>query len=757
MNSSQRGDRGPDARGSRGASHKLIGHSATQPKRSGASNEDAFVVDDALGLYVVADGMGGYEFGSEASRLVVNTIESVVAEKSAAMSDASDWKGLLRDAVSQANIALCKLAAERKAPMGSTVTAALFRADQVHVAHVGDCRLYLFDSTLAPKQLTLDHRVAGSGGNRLERSMGKGLNVGCDLTSVDLPKTGYALLLCCDGIWGALPVQALAALIREHTASDVAQEVVVQASAKQASGEEDDATVVYVESPEMTELKEKQEIDAVEQEVRTGKASQDRIERVLQYNAAIHNNDKLRELFVAFYLPIIESGRTASERILNQVLDILRENYHADYQRILLRLEKKQKLPVAKAADLASMMAQQEDVTDEALRVYEKALAQKPAAVDPIVRAMYGLCLLNRHEDAKAEEQLVAAFINNPDIRKRIHDRLVMDFGVEGHFLAAHFAVRSKSENVVGDLDQLLRNSSLDQRFRGQIEGLLRVVARDYPSGSRDRVSAAVLVQQIEEGRESALLKRELTNLQEQMSVMRQRLEQEQHSRQSAEERCRDLGAELTNKERSFAQARGEMESQIAQMQEKMRDLQRSRGPEYSGTRFDRVSLTEAFDKLQWPSVAALVIMGIGTWCLGGSQGILSTRVGILGLAVLLAPWFARLLFAISDARMHLYIWIAVAVSVCALAFNWFEARVGVPKKGNDGTGAGVSGGTSAMSAAAGAADADKRRVPNAGTGQVATAAGSSGQPAVNTQRSTPTNAPTAQAGGKESRGNERP
>lgn len=116
-------------------------------------NEDSYICDDQLQLYVVADGMGGHSAGEVASRLAVETIEGFVA-RSAEDGDFSWPYGVdpllslggnrLRTAVFLANRRVHRTSETREdyAGMGTTVTAVLLSGDRLSFAHVGDSRLY---------------------------------------------------------------------------------------------------------------------------------------------------------------------------------------------------------------------------------------------------------------------------------------------------------------------------------------------------------------------------------------------------------------------------------------------------------------------------------------------------------------------------------------------------------------------------------------------------------------------------------------
>lgn len=109
-------------------------------------NEDAFLIDDNLDLFLVADGVGGHQAGDVASQLSSETIAREI-----------DGKSALGLAIRTANQAVMAAAAEDTARdrMGSTVVAAHFSGQSYHLAWVGDSRAYLWDGRL--QLLTRDH------------------------------------------------------------------------------------------------------------------------------------------------------------------------------------------------------------------------------------------------------------------------------------------------------------------------------------------------------------------------------------------------------------------------------------------------------------------------------------------------------------------------------------------------------------------------------------------------------------------------
>jgi protein phosphatase len=131
-------------------------------------NEDTIGIDNDIGLFILADGMGGYNAGEVASGLAVKTIMSLVKEayeyQNLSLGDKESNLSrpsiVLRDAISRANKIIYQTAQNQPnyEGMGTTVVACLFRDNHVSVAHVGDSRLYIFrDQKL--DQVTLDHSL----------------------------------------------------------------------------------------------------------------------------------------------------------------------------------------------------------------------------------------------------------------------------------------------------------------------------------------------------------------------------------------------------------------------------------------------------------------------------------------------------------------------------------------------------------------------------------------------------------------------
>lgn len=120
---------------------------STNVGRVRSHNEDCFRTEPELGLWLVADGMGGHKGGEMASAIAADFIvEKIKAGKP------------LEESIAQAHHAIKQASKEGKGPegMGTTVVALRVENNNYEISWVGDCRAYLWDGTIL-KQLTKDH------------------------------------------------------------------------------------------------------------------------------------------------------------------------------------------------------------------------------------------------------------------------------------------------------------------------------------------------------------------------------------------------------------------------------------------------------------------------------------------------------------------------------------------------------------------------------------------------------------------------
>jgi protein phosphatase len=215
-------------------------------------NEDAYVCRPDLGLFAAIDGMGGHQAGAEAAALAR---EALMGERD-----------LLR-AFLNANEKIHRAAQKQNQSkgMGCVASAVRVTRDKARIAHVGDTRVYLAGEA-GCEQLTRDHTVAAhaqeqlgipdkgakqiGGQNQVTRDLGGQRRTGDDWidTCEVTVEVGDLLVLCSDGMHGAVDSASLFARLRDArrqgTAPDVLAEELVELAL--ANGTRDNATAVVV-------------------------------------------------------------------------------------------------------------------------------------------------------------------------------------------------------------------------------------------------------------------------------------------------------------------------------------------------------------------------------------------------------------------------------------------------------------------------------------------------------------------------------
>ena len=233
-------------------------------------NEDSLVVlqgmctyDDQLvpfGLFVVADGMGGHDFGQEASHTAIQSMMQTVLHDIVASASLNDTAiiELLVNGVEQANTAICQRCREWGKDMGTTLTAALIVDTKVYVVNVGDSRTYLYDESNGLSQITLDHSLVANlviagvitpeevythpERNKVYRSLGNRDGVEVDWFTRDL-RRGDSLLLCSDGLWEMVRDPNIRRLIGSGQEPTQVCDMLVQAALR-GGGEDNVSTIV---------------------------------------------------------------------------------------------------------------------------------------------------------------------------------------------------------------------------------------------------------------------------------------------------------------------------------------------------------------------------------------------------------------------------------------------------------------------------------------------------------------------------------
>ena len=239
-------------------------------KRHG--NEDSFCLAPEIGLFVVADGMGGHAAGEVASRLAVDTIQEWVAKYLSGADAAIVGKpvptcsreaNFLLSSIRLANRIIYDTAQGRReyAGMGTTVVSVLAVNDHVALAHVGDSRIYRVRGEQIV-QLSRDHSLVQHQVDRgiispeeaqgsqykhlITRALGLKESVEVDLVEQPvLP--GDFLLLCSDGLSDLLEDEEMLAIVRDH-ADDLEKACQTLVDRANYKGGDDNITALLIQA-----------------------------------------------------------------------------------------------------------------------------------------------------------------------------------------------------------------------------------------------------------------------------------------------------------------------------------------------------------------------------------------------------------------------------------------------------------------------------------------------------------------------------
>jgi serine/threonine protein phosphatase PrpC len=235
-------------------------------------NEDSYLVNADLGLYVVCDGMGGHAGGETASRLAVASVErELLAARlredspfaAPAPLEDSPLAAALRQSIEAACAAVFHKSREisELSGMGTTCIALLLHEHQAIVGHVGDSRAYFVRDGQA-HQLTEDHSLVNEQvraglltpeeakrsrlKNVITRSVGFEEEVLVDVAGLTT-RPRDLFLLCSDGLSNLVPIEDIRDALLQHPIEEVAGRLVDLANER---GGDDNSTVIAVERVE---------------------------------------------------------------------------------------------------------------------------------------------------------------------------------------------------------------------------------------------------------------------------------------------------------------------------------------------------------------------------------------------------------------------------------------------------------------------------------------------------------------------------
>jgi serine/threonine protein phosphatase PrpC len=215
-------------------------------------NEDSHLATPELGLWIIADGMGGHDAGEVASGIAIREIAQSIRQ------------GLpLTEAIESAHQAIQTAAQQHgeTVDMGSTVVAVKLNGRMYEIAWVGDSRAYLWNGAL--RQLTTDHSYvqlmlnAGMitedeipnhpARNIISQGLGvgglNGADIQVDSVSGELVEN-ETLLLCSDGLNGEITDDCIAEILSETANNQARVDRLIQAALE--AGGKDNVTVILL-------------------------------------------------------------------------------------------------------------------------------------------------------------------------------------------------------------------------------------------------------------------------------------------------------------------------------------------------------------------------------------------------------------------------------------------------------------------------------------------------------------------------------
>jgi PPM family protein phosphatase len=216
-----------------------------------------------FGLYIVADGMGGHQFGEVASNAAIRIRGGKITKKFHSYLynlPTQPLQDSLQEVMEESILEAHQYVQKEAPGSGTTVTAALVLGQQLTIAHVGDSRAYFVYTDGRVEPLTRDHslvkRLEELGHlskdevetfphrNVLIRALGQGEALEADIFTLPFPQAGY-LMVCSDGLWGVVNERDIFRVINEAPTLNRACQNLVEAA--NAAGGPDNITVILAQ------------------------------------------------------------------------------------------------------------------------------------------------------------------------------------------------------------------------------------------------------------------------------------------------------------------------------------------------------------------------------------------------------------------------------------------------------------------------------------------------------------------------------
>jgi len=264
---------------------KITSHGQTDVGRKRGHNEDSFLINESLGLYIVADGMGGHNAGEVASRMAVDIVSAEVNKRDKLIETyrhgpSKALRRQVQSLLSQSFNKACKTiydaakADEGTQGMGTTMDALLIFGRSAFIAHVGDSRVYLVRAGQL-HQITEDHSLINEQlktgliteeeakemnqyKNVITRGVGVLPNVEVDTLHLEIAPDDK-FLLCSDGLHEYVKNEEIPAMFEQQSLNDVTRHLIQLANDR---GGKDNITAVTVAVPDWPLGEDQIEVDS---------------------------------------------------------------------------------------------------------------------------------------------------------------------------------------------------------------------------------------------------------------------------------------------------------------------------------------------------------------------------------------------------------------------------------------------------------------------------------------------------------------
>lgn len=234
-------------------------------------NEDSIMMNPDVGLWAVADGMGGYEAGDIASKMIVSSLEDIVKEE-----HLDTIINNIEDKIIDANHRILEYAEimHDGRIIGSTIVSLLIKGQVGVCMWAGDSRLYLLRNNQM-KQLSRDHShvqelldqgsiteeeaVDHPDSNVITRAVGTGEEVYVDINVFNV-QVGDTFLLCSDGLYNAVDESEIEQQMKRNDADNAVKQMIVSAL---ENGAPDNVSIIMVKSMSESNLHPSNQIQQV--------------------------------------------------------------------------------------------------------------------------------------------------------------------------------------------------------------------------------------------------------------------------------------------------------------------------------------------------------------------------------------------------------------------------------------------------------------------------------------------------------------